>query len=74
LSIESLASSAGGGFLFGVVAGYVIKKVMKIVAAVIGLIVIGLSYIIQMVDRCKVDRNGEYNISKCYNSLLPNPL
>jgi uncharacterized membrane protein (Fun14 family) len=44
LSIESLAFSAGGGFLFGVVAGYAIKKVMKIVAVVIRLFVIDLSY------------------------------
>jgi uncharacterized membrane protein (Fun14 family) len=45
LSIENLAFSAGGGFLFGAVGGYAIKKVMKIAAVVIGLFVIGLSYL-----------------------------
>jgi uncharacterized membrane protein (Fun14 family) len=30
LSIENLVFSAGGGFLFGAVAGYAIKKVIKI--------------------------------------------
>ncbi len=45
LPIESLVFSAGGGFLFGAVAGYAIKKVMKIAAVVIGLFVIGLSYL-----------------------------
>ena len=45
MSIENLVFSAGGGFLFGAVAGYAIKKVMKIAAVVIGLFVIGLSYL-----------------------------
>jgi len=36
--------AGGGGFLFGAVARYAIKKVMKIVAVVIGLFVVGLSY------------------------------
>jgi uncharacterized membrane protein (Fun14 family) len=39
LSIENLVFSGGGGFLFGIVAGYTIKKVkkvMKIAAIVIG--------------------------------------
>jgi uncharacterized membrane protein (Fun14 family) len=45
LSIENLVFSAGGGFLFGTVAGYAIKKVMKIAAIVIGLFVLGLSYL-----------------------------
>lgn len=43
-------NSAGGGFIFGAVTGYVIaavilKKVMKIAAGIIGLIVVGLSYL-----------------------------
>jgi uncharacterized membrane protein (Fun14 family) len=45
LSIENLEFSAGGGFLFGAVAGYAIKKIIKIAAIVIGLFVIGLSYL-----------------------------
>jgi uncharacterized membrane protein (Fun14 family) len=45
LSIENLVFSAGGGFLFGAVAGYAIKKIMKIVAVVIGLFVVCLSYL-----------------------------
>jgi uncharacterized membrane protein (Fun14 family) len=42
LSIENLVFSADGGFLFGAVAGYATKKVIKIAAIVIGLFVIGL--------------------------------
>jgi uncharacterized membrane protein (Fun14 family) len=45
LPIENLVFSTGGGFLFGAVAGYAIKKVMKIAAIVIGLFVVGLSYL-----------------------------
>jgi uncharacterized membrane protein (Fun14 family) len=45
LSVENLVFSAGGGFLFGTVTGYAIKKVMKIAAVVIGLFVVGLSYL-----------------------------
>jgi uncharacterized membrane protein (Fun14 family) len=42
LSIENLVFAGGDGFLFGAVAGYAIKKVMKIAAVVIGLFVVGL--------------------------------
>ena len=42
---EDFLFSAGGGFLFGIVAGYAIKKVMKIGAVVIGLFVAGLAYL-----------------------------
>jgi uncharacterized membrane protein (Fun14 family) len=45
LSIENLVFSVGGGFLFGAVAGYTIMKVMEIAAVVIGLFVVGLSYL-----------------------------
>jgi uncharacterized membrane protein (Fun14 family) len=45
LSIENLVFSAGGGFLFGAVAGYAIKKVMRIAAVVVGLFIFGLSYL-----------------------------
>jgi uncharacterized membrane protein (Fun14 family) len=45
LPVEDFVFSAGGGFLFGTVAGYAIKKVMKIAAVVIGLFVAGLAYL-----------------------------
>jgi uncharacterized membrane protein (Fun14 family) len=45
LPVEDFLFSAGGGFLFGAVAGYAIKKVMKIVAVVVGLFVAGLAYL-----------------------------
>jgi uncharacterized membrane protein (Fun14 family) len=45
LPVEDFLFSAGGGFLFGTVAGYAIKKVMKIAAIVIGLFVVGIAYL-----------------------------
>jgi uncharacterized membrane protein (Fun14 family) len=45
LSVEDFLFSAGGGFLFGAVAGYAIKKIMKIAAVVIGLFVAALAYL-----------------------------
>jgi uncharacterized membrane protein (Fun14 family) len=45
LPVENFVFSAGGGFLLGAVAGYAIKKVMKIAAVVIGLFVAALAYL-----------------------------
>src|SRR5215831_4054270 len=45
LPAEDFLFSAGGGFLLGAMAGYAIKKVMKIAAVVIGLFVAGLAYL-----------------------------
>ena len=45
MPIEDFLFSAGGGFLFGAVTGYAIKKIMKIAAVVIGLFVAGLAYL-----------------------------
>jgi uncharacterized membrane protein (Fun14 family) len=45
LPVEDFLFSAGGGFLFGAVAGYAIKKVIKIAAVVIGLFVAVLAYL-----------------------------
>ena len=45
MPLQELLFSAGGGFLFGAVAGYAIKKVMKIAAVVVGLFVAALAYL-----------------------------
>jgi uncharacterized membrane protein (Fun14 family) len=45
LPAEDFLFSAGGGFLLGAVAGYAIKKVMKIAAVIIGLFVAALAYL-----------------------------
>lgn len=45
LALEDVVFSAGGGFLFGAVAGYVIRKLIKLAAIVVGLFVLALSYL-----------------------------
>ncbi|MGC2570052.1 MAG: FUN14 domain-containing protein [Candidatus Nitrosopolaris sp.] len=45
MPVEDFLFSASGGFLLGAVAGYAIKKVMKIAAVVIGLFLAGLAYL-----------------------------
>lgn len=45
MPVEDIAFSAGGGFLFGAVAGHAIKKVIKIAVIVIGLFICGLVYL-----------------------------
>jgi uncharacterized membrane protein (Fun14 family) len=48
MSIESFASTAAslsGGFLVGILIGYALKKVIKIVAVIVGLFLAGLTYL-----------------------------
>jgi uncharacterized membrane protein (Fun14 family) len=48
MSVESFASTAatlGGGFFVGVLIGYALKKVIKIVAEIVGLFLAGLAYL-----------------------------
>jgi uncharacterized membrane protein (Fun14 family) len=45
LPVEDFLFSADGGFLLGAVAGYAIKKVMKVAAVVVGLFVAALAYL-----------------------------
>ena len=46
--IENLAPTAatlGGGFFVGILVGYAVKKVIKIVAVIIGIFLAGLAYL-----------------------------
>jgi uncharacterized membrane protein (Fun14 family) len=40
-----LVSTVGGGFLAGALAGYALKKVIKIVAVIVGLFIAALAYL-----------------------------
>jgi uncharacterized membrane protein (Fun14 family) len=47
-AIESFgpaAATLGGGFFVGVVIGYALKKVIKLVAVIAGLLLAGLAYL-----------------------------
>ena len=43
--LEDIIFTAGGGFLFGAVAGYALKKLMKLAAIVLGVFVVALMYL-----------------------------
>jgi uncharacterized membrane protein (Fun14 family) len=48
MSIEGLgptAATMGGGFLVGVLIGYALKKVIKLVSVIVGLFLAGLAYL-----------------------------
>jgi uncharacterized membrane protein (Fun14 family) len=61
------ASTIGGGFFVGLVAGYAIKKVVKIIGVIIGLFLAGLAYLeyqrIISIDWEKIQAASQYGIT-----------
>jgi uncharacterized membrane protein (Fun14 family) len=45
IDLMPLAGTLGGGFFIGLLAGYAIKKIIKIVAVIIGLFIAALAYL-----------------------------
>lgn len=43
--MTSVSATIGGGFFGGILLGYAIKKVLKLVAVVVGLFIAGLAYL-----------------------------
>jgi uncharacterized membrane protein (Fun14 family) len=44
-SLGSTAATIGGGFFVGILIGYALKKVIKLVAVIVGLFLAGLAYL-----------------------------
>ena len=44
-NIGSYASTVGGGFFVGILIGYALKKVIKLLAVIVGLFLAGLAYL-----------------------------
>jgi uncharacterized membrane protein (Fun14 family) len=44
-NLSSIATTIGGGFFVSVLIGYALKKVVKVVAVVVGLFFAGLAYL-----------------------------
>src|SRR5687768_16469200 len=44
-NISSYASTIGGGFFVGILVGYALKKVIKLLAVIVGLFLAGLAYL-----------------------------
>ena len=48
MSVEvftSISATIGGGFIRGLLLGFAIKKVVKLIAVVVGLFIVGLAYL-----------------------------
>jgi uncharacterized membrane protein (Fun14 family) len=44
-TLTSISASIGGGFFAGILLGYALKKVTKMVAVIVGLFIAGLAYL-----------------------------
>jgi uncharacterized membrane protein (Fun14 family) len=44
-NFNSLAAATGGGFIGGLLLGYALKKVVKLLAIIVGLFLAGLAYL-----------------------------
>jgi uncharacterized membrane protein (Fun14 family) len=77
MSMESFGATAatvGGGFFVGVLIGYALKKVIKIVAVIFGLFLAGLSYLqynqIANINWNKLQQVSEGAITTISNSIV----
>jgi uncharacterized membrane protein (Fun14 family) len=68
-----LVSTVGGGFLAGALAGYALKKVMKIAAALVGLLIAALAYLeyqrIIQVDWTSIQALSQNGITMVTNAV-----
>ena len=78
--IESLgpaAATLGGGFFVGVLIGYVLKKVIKIAAVIVGLFLSALAYLqhqqIANINWNKFHQISEHTITALSNAIMQIP-
>jgi uncharacterized membrane protein (Fun14 family) len=43
--ITSISATIGGGFFGGLLIGYALKKIVKLIAVIVGLFIAGLAYL-----------------------------
>jgi uncharacterized membrane protein (Fun14 family) len=76
ISIESFgptAATMGGGFFVGVLIGYALKKVIKLVAVIVGLFLAGLAYL-QYNQIANINWNKLQTVSEGAITTLSNAL
>jgi uncharacterized membrane protein (Fun14 family) len=44
-ALTSISATVGGGFIGGILLGYALKKVVKLMAVVVGLFIAGIAYL-----------------------------
>jgi uncharacterized membrane protein (Fun14 family) len=76
-SFGTTAATIGGGFFVGILIGYALKKVIKIVAVIVGLFLAGLAYLqyhqIANINWNKLQTVSEDTISTLSNAILHIP-
>jgi uncharacterized membrane protein (Fun14 family) len=89
-NLDSIAASTGGGFTGRLLLGYALKKVVKIIAVVVGLFIAGLAYLqyqqiasvnwdkiedtISTIANATTNTLDEYNIESLTTTTLGIPL
>src|ERR687896_772326 len=73
-NIISYASTLGGGFFAGVLIGYALKKVIKLLAVIVGLFLAGLAYLqyhqIANINWNKLQQISEGTITTLSNAII----
>jgi uncharacterized membrane protein (Fun14 family) len=76
-SLEPTAATLGGGFFVGVLIGYALKKLIKIVAVIVGLFLAGLAYLqyhqIANINWNKLQKISEDAITTFSNAIIQLP-
>jgi uncharacterized membrane protein (Fun14 family) len=71
------AATMGGGFFVGILIGYALKKVIKIVAVIVGLFLAGLAYLqyhqIANINWSKLQQISEGAITTLSNAIIQIP-
>jgi len=71
--VPPLGSTVGGGFLAGALAGYALKKVMKIAAVIVGFFIAALAYLeyqrIIQVDWTSIQALSQSGITMLANAV-----
>ncbi len=80
MSIESFgptAATLGGGFFLGVLIGYALKKVIKLLAIIVGLFLAGLAYLqyhqVANINWNKLQAVSESGITTLSNAIIQMP-
>jgi uncharacterized membrane protein (Fun14 family) len=76
-SFGPTAATLGGGFFLGVLIGYALKKVIKLVAVIAGLFLAGLAYLqtqqIANINWNKLQQISEHTITTFSNAIAQIP-
>ncbi len=73
-SFGSTAATMGGGFFAGILIGYALKKVIKLLAIIVGLFLAGLAYLqyhqIANINWNKLQQVSEHTITTLSNAII----